>query len=42
MPVKDGDIVPLSSGRALVQTAKVGDDRRDAKCIVLLNRETAK
>lgn len=42
MPVKVGDIVHLSNGRALVQTAKVADDLRDAKCVVLLNREAAK
>jgi hypothetical protein len=37
LPVKPGDAVTLSDGRtATVETVKVADDLRDAKCIVVI------
>ena len=38
LPVKPGDRVTLSDGRTgTVETAKIADDLRDAKCVVKLD-----
>jgi hypothetical protein len=42
LPVRPGDVVTLPDGRrAVVETAKVADDLRDAKCAVVVQGETS-
>lgn len=35
LPVKPGDVVTLGGRRYRVETAKVADDLRDAKCVLV-------
>jgi hypothetical protein len=37
LPVRPGDVVALPDGtKARVETAKIADDLRDAKCVVIV------